>query len=188
MGSDHYPVRIIVGTRVCFDKGKKIPRWKLGSAIRDSFQEISANRFKAIREDNQVDVNIFSDELVTAIIQSAKGTIPESAGARRTKNVPWWNSERSKAIKDRNKAFRQLKKFHSQDALIQYKRALAIVRRTIKTQKRTFWRIYSNSIGSEVQSSDVWGMIWRMGGIRRNYEIPVLSNGDTNGCWKRRKG
>jgi hypothetical protein len=70
----------------------------------------------------QVDVNIFNDELVTAIIQSAKGTIPESAGARPTKNVPWWNSECSKAIKDRNKAFRQLKKFHSQDALIQYKK------------------------------------------------------------------
>ena len=52
VGSDHYPVRIKVGTRVCFEKGKKIPRWKLGSANWDSFEGIGANRLKAIREDN----------------------------------------------------------------------------------------------------------------------------------------
>lgn len=60
----------------------------------------------------------------------------------------------------------------------QYKRAQAIVRRTIRTQKRTFWRQYCNSIGREVQLADVWGMIRRMGGIRRNYELPVMSRGD----------
>ena len=38
---------------------------------------------------------------------------------------------------------------------------------------------YNSRLLTTDYSSDVWGMIWRMGGIRRNYEIPVLSNGDT---------
>ncbi|XP_050975638.1 uridine 5'-monophosphate synthase isoform X1 [Labeo rohita] len=64
------------------------------------------------------------------------------------------------------------------EALILYKRAQAKVRKTIKIQKRTFWRQYCCSIGREVQLSDVWGMIRAMGGIRKNYELPVMSNRD----------
>jgi len=68
----------------------------------------------------------------------------------------WWNNDCKEAIKARNKAFGQLKKHHSQDTLILYKRAQAKVRKTIKAQKRSFWRQYSNSIGREVQ--DLWDM------------------------------
>ena len=39
-----------------------------------------------------------------------------------------------------------------QDTLIEYNRAQAVVRRTIRKQKRTFWRQYCNSIGTAVMS------------------------------------
>lgn len=83
-------------------------------------------------------------------------------------------------MKARNKAFRQLKKKqqHSMDAMIKYKCAQALVRKTIQTQKRTFWRQYCESIGREVQLSDVCNMIRKMGGIRRNYELPVMIGAD----------
>lgn len=68
-------------------------------------------------------VNTFNDKLVNEIIQSAEESLPKCTGAKCTKIVPWWNRKCTKDIKARNKAFRQLKKFHSQDALIQYKRA-----------------------------------------------------------------
>lgn len=74
-----------------------------------------------------------------------------STGARRAKNVPWWNNDCNKA---RNKAFRKFKKIHSQEALMQHKRAQAIVRRTIRTQNPTFWRQFCSSIGKEVEPSD----------------------------------
>ncbi len=115
VGRDHYPVVTTVGTKACYDKGKKIPRWKLANANWDAFQEISASRCLKLQEENQVDVNIFNSALVNERIQSAKETIPKSTGARCTKNVPWWKSDCYKAIKARNKAFRKLKKFHSQD-------------------------------------------------------------------------
>jgi exonuclease III len=178
VGSDHYPVMTKIGTKICYEKEKRIPRWKLEKVNWEVFQEICEKRCLTLQVENQMDVNIFNNKLVNEIIQSAEEIIPKSTGVRCTKNVPWWNNDCKEAIKARNKAFRQLKKHHSQDTLILYKRAQAKVRKTIKAQKRTFWRQYCNSIGREVQVSDVWGMIRRMGGIRRNYELPVLNSGD----------
>lgn len=96
IGSDHYPVVTKVGTKIYLEKGRKIPRWKLGNANWDAFQIISAIRCNKFHEENQMDVNIFNAELVREIIQTAEGTIPKSAGARCTKNVPWWNANVAK--------------------------------------------------------------------------------------------
>ena len=52
------------------------------------------------------------------------------------------------------------------------------MRRTIRTAKRDYWRQYYNNIGRETQVSEIWGMIRKMSGIRRNNIIPVfISNG-----------
>ncbi len=91
----------------------------------------------------------------------------------RRKSVPWWNENCKKAF--RNKVFRQLKKHHSLEILIQYKRAQAVVRKNIRTAKRVYWKNYCNTIGRETQLSDIWGMIKRMTGIKRKYEIPILN-------------
>ncbi len=96
----------------------------------------------------------------------------------RRKSVPWWNENCKKAFKNRNKVFRQLKKHHSLEILIQYKRAQAVVRKNIRTAKRVYWKNYCNTIGRETQLSDIWGMIKRMTGIKRKYEIPILNQND----------
>ena len=166
VGSDHCPVMTKIGTTIYYEKGKMIPRWKLEKANWDAFQKISTIRMNTFQQENLMDVNVFNAELVKKMVQSAEETIPKTTGARRTKNVPWWTDECRIAIKKRNKAFRKLKKINSQDTLIEYNRAQAVVRRTIRKQKRTFWRQYCNSIGREVQLSDVWGMIRRMGGYQ----------------------
>jgi len=131
-----------------YEKGKKIPIWKLGDANWEAFQKISANRFYTLKVENLIDVNIINSKIVKEIIQSAEESIPKSNVIKRTKSVPWWNDSCSKAIKARNKAFRAQG-------------------RTIRIQKRTFWRKYCNTIGREVQLSDVWGMIKRMGGLEK---------------------
>ena len=77
--------------------------------------------------------------MVAGIIQSAEETIPKSTGSRRKKNVLWWDENCRKAVKSRNKAFRQLKKHHSIETLIQYKKPHdAVVRTTIRTAKRDY--------------------------------------------------
>jgi len=89
-----------------YEKGKKIPIWKLGDANWEAFQKISANRFYTLKVENLIDVNIINSKIVKEIIQSAEESIPKSNVIKRTKSVPWWNDSCSKAIKARNKAFR----------------------------------------------------------------------------------
>ena len=94
--------------------------------------------------------------------------------------MPWWDENCREAVKSRNKAFRQFKKHHSLETLIQYNKLQAVVRGTIRTAKRDYWRQYCNKIVRETQVSEIWGMIRKMSGIRRNNIIPVLiSNGKT---------
>lgn len=47
-----------------------------------------------------------------------------------------------------------------------------------RTAKRTYWRKFCNRIGKEIDINDLWAMIRKMGGIQRNYNIPVLVNND----------
>lgn len=61
---------------------------------------------------------------------------------------------------------------------INYKRAQAMVRRVIRTAKRIYWRKLCNRTGDAIYINDSWAMIRKMGGIQRNYNIPVLVNND----------
>jgi len=40
VGSDHYPVVTKLGIKICYEKEKRIPRWKLEKANWEGFQEI----------------------------------------------------------------------------------------------------------------------------------------------------
>lgn len=103
-----------VGTKICYEKEKRSPRWKLEKVNWEVFQVICENRCMTLQEENQMDVNIFNNK-------SAEEIIPKTTGVRRIKNAPWWNDDCKPALKARNKAFRQLKIQHSMDAMIQYK-------------------------------------------------------------------
>lgn len=59
-----------------------------------------------------------------------------------------------------------------------YKRAQAIVRKTIKAAKRKYWRNYCSNIGWDVQISGIWGMIRKMGGKHKTSRMPALRNGE----------
>lgn len=110
IGSDHYPIVTTVGAKICYEKEKRSPRWKLEKVNWEVFQVICGNRCMTLLEENQMDVNEFNNKLVSEIIQSAEEVIPKTTGIRRVKNVPWWNDDCKVVVKARNKAFRQLKK------------------------------------------------------------------------------
>ena len=175
VGSDHYPILVKVGIEIHQEGGARTPRWKLDEAEWGAFQIISEGRCVKLLGENMINVEEMNGKLVTALIQTAEETIPKSRGSKREKSVPWWDDNCSKAIKKRNRAFRQLKAHHTLDTLIEYKRALAVVRKTIRLAKRTYWRQYCNKIGRETQlAEEVWGMIRKMNGIKSNFEIPVM--------------
>lgn len=124
------------------------------------------------------DVEKYNEKFCEVLYSSAEMVIGKSNGKIRKKSVPWWTELCNKAIKDRNKAFKKVKRTFIFDDLILYKKAQANVRRVIRDAKKNYWRNYCNSIGDEVDISEVWGMIRKMGGFKRNFGIPVLNNGE----------
>jgi len=178
MGSDHFPIIVTIGTDVTKEDEIRVPRWKLNKANWELFQVLTDRQCEELRCLN--DVKLLNSELVSAIHQAAEISIPKASGRILKKSVPWWNEQCSAAIKERSKAFEQIRKSHTFEALVQYKRAQAAVRRTIRAAKRSCWREYCNTIGRETKLSDVWGVIRKMNGVKRNYSMPVLvCNGQT---------
>jgi len=52
-----------------------------------------------------------------------------------------------------------------------------MVRKTIRQAKRSYWRKFCGSIGSKTKI-EVWGMLRKMGGDRKDWTYPVLSSRD----------
>ena len=141
---------------------KRLQRWKTDQANWEFFQELSRKRFEQLHKEEWADVNELNKVAVTAIIECANESIPKASGYRNKKNVLWWDENCRQAIKEQNRAFRLLKKHHSMESLVQYKRSQAVVRSTVRAAKRACWRQYCSEIGRKVQLPDVWGMISKM--------------------------
>lgn len=43
--------------------------------------------------------------------------------------------------------------------------------------KKEYWRLFCEEIGKSTPVEEVWSMIKKMSGIRREYDYPVLSTG-----------
>lgn len=112
------------------------------------------------------------------LYSTAEEVIGKSKGEIRKKSVPWWTELCNKAIQARNKAFKKVGKTFIFDDFILYKKAQANVRRVIRDAKKNYWRNYCNSIGEEVNVSEVWGMLRKMGGFKRHFGMPVSNNGE----------
>lgn len=135
IGSDHYLIMIRVAIEVYEDESTKTAKWNFNEADWDTFKIINKSRCEGLFKKHPTNVEEFNEKLVSTIIETAEETIPKTKEGKGTKSVPWWDGNCRKAVKNRNKAFRQLKKHHSLDVLIQYKRAQAIVRKNMRTAK-----------------------------------------------------
>ncbi len=72
-------------------------------------------------------------------------------------------------------AFKVLRKTHNWENMIIYKKTQAETRKIIREVKKEYWRVYCEEIGKSTQVEEVWNMIKKMSGIRREYEYPVLN-------------
>lgn len=85
-------------------------RWIFEKANWAKFEEIYEERMVAIDSNQETDI---LNEKVCAIIEAASESIPKNKGKMTRKVVPWWTDKCSKAVRDRNKAFKLLKRTHT---------------------------------------------------------------------------
>lgn len=124
------------------------------------------------------DIDELNKMIINTIYESAEETIGKTSGAKKKKMVPWWSDECREAVKNRNKALKIVKSNHSFDHLLEYKRAQAEAKRIIREAKRKYWRDFCSNIGTGI-IKDIWGMIRKMGGMRRDFSLPVLRDNGT---------
>lgn len=154
IGSDHYPVMSKLNIDITKHSEYGSCRWVFQKANWERFKELSDSCLNLVQED---DIDKYENEVRQSIFLAAMATIPKSTGKGMRKAVPWWDEACSKAIKVRNQAFKMLKRTHTFQRLIEYKRAQAVVRRTIRQTKRTYWREYCSFIGNMVSVDQVLG-------------------------------
>ena len=54
------------------------------------------------------------------------------------------------------------------------------MRRTIRQRERAYWREFCSSIGSTTNINDIWGMVKKMEGNRREWSYPIISGAISN--------
>lgn len=109
------------------------------------------------------------------MMMSANESIPIKKYSKRKISVPWWNKDCDKAVRDRNRGYRALRKYPTEDKAVEYKRLRARARRVIKTaKKKKNWRRYCGKLGAETAVADIWWTVHRMSGSNIKKKMPVL--------------
>ncbi len=175
VGSDHFPIicKINVNSNPeCFLQKK----WMYEKADWNSFSKHCETNKDIVVEDS---VETFCDSITKLIMEAATLFIPQRIAGQKNKNIPWWKEECSKAIKERNKTFKQLRENMSMSNLVEYKKARAKTRRIIKNAKREGWREFCSTIGKDTPMDKIWNMLRNMSGKgKKSTLIPVLIEED----------
>jgi ribonuclease HI len=173
-GSDHYPIFISIPDSPLMPR---IPRWLLDKADWDLFNDFivlncSASEFASADEAVQYFTN--------TLHQAAVRAIPQTSGQCTRRPVPWWNSDCAAARKACRAAY---SRFHanrqSEFLKIQYKRARAKYKWTLKNARRSSWRQYVSSVNSSTPISQVWKRVSKIQGKYSPPRPPVLKIGNT---------
>lgn len=122
------------------------------------------------RTDVSGDMEEINDQVTSGIIRAVEGAIHRTKNRMNMKPVPWRTEECRQAVRNRNRAFKQLERTKNIQHLIQYKKAQAAVRRTVCQAKRASLRKFYDKIGRTTPVEEVWGMIKKMG-VTEGYGI-----------------
>lgn len=164
--SDHFPILIRSRTSD-LDYVKCPKKWKFDKANWETFQEEinkNINKLPSLSELNNYSINNIVENFTNLILESADKSIPKTSEIIRKNNLPWWNEECKKAVKDYKKAFRKFKKqAHNLDNnityKIDYKKKRSLCRRILKETKKKYWENWVSSITPKTPINDMWKKI-----------------------------
>lgn len=176
LGSDHYPILLKLNNFKVAVEENWYPKWRMREANWEMYKKIASDIFMEIMPNLSNNIEELNSMITNIIYESAEKAICKSTGLKKKKMVHWWNNECKEAIKVRKKAFKKLKINHSFDNLILYKKAQSKVRRTVKLSKKNYWRGFCSTIGMDVKINEIWGMIRKMGGTRRDFSLPEIKD------------
>lgn len=172
MGSDHVAIISKFG-RCLIEEPVRCP-------LRLNYKRANWNKFEKqvnmglAKIDSGKGVDEWNSSLSKMMWSAAVQNIPKKKIPVRREMVPWWTEECDLAVRDRNRAYKKLKKHLLENYAIEYKRLRAKARRVIKDAKKHSWKTFCNKLGLDTPLKKIWNPVHRMTGIYRQTEIPVL--------------
>ena len=170
--SDHFPIVMEKITHNSYAEGPK--KFNMKRARWDEFHT------KSTIADNLDNTSI--DEMcytiTSHIIDTAENTIPRVQTNNKIPHSPFWNEECEVAKRNKQRLLRRWQRTRLLCDRIDYKRAHAILKRTINEAKRTSWRTYVSSLSSSTPSNKVWNKVKKIAGKYKNKTIPTIKDND----------
>ena len=171
MGSDHFPILLKIGRNL-------VKEMVSGPSFFD-FRKADWDKFrygcdKSLGEVVEGTVDEWNDSLNAMVLRNAQECVPSKDTRAPKVSVPWWTKMCSEAVRERNSAYRLLRKYPIEDNVEKYKRLRAKARRVIKGAKRESWRKYCESLSMDTSVRKVWNAVHRMSGIKTCRKVPVL--------------
>ena len=169
LSSDHFP--IILKYRDGPILGKRPPRWNLRKADWSEFTSKIEVALSAAPADGQ---ELNAVDLTALLLRAAEGSIPRTSGFPRRAPVPWWTDACRDAIRARERAYRTFDRASTTVNAIEFRRARAAARRTMRAAKKASWRAYVSSLNRFTPTSRIWERIKRISGQLSSSPLPRL--------------
>lgn len=163
-GSDHFPIYIRSHYQLPTITSNR--RWLYKDADWTNFETIVSEKIPP-----GSDLTI--EEITHAILEAAQGSIPRTKGTSGGKKRQiWWNENVSKAIKQRRKALRKLKRLKDgdpakQEAKRNFAKAKVESRKIVEAAKRKSWIDFQEIFSARSSSSHLWQSYNKLNGKRR---------------------
>ena len=160
-GSDHLPILLKQITQ----NNTKTTKWNFNKANWIKFKDLCTKNLQ----------NVETMETFTEVLyQICEETIPRSTTIPNKPRKPWFTEECKKAIKDREKALKALRRNPDYNNLEFFRLCRAKARRTIKKSKRDSWQNYISKLNIHTPTTKVWEMIKKIKGKQNTPSISHL--------------
>ena len=150
-GSDHFPIFLTTHA----EDNATHPRYNFKKANWNLFGDLCSRSIDQKILESNCPVELFTEKITAA----AREAIPPYRGGKNLPRVPWFNEECKQAILDRKRAQRKFFKHPTLLNFINFKKAKAKSKFTIKQSKASSWRHYVSTINSHTSIKSVWKKI-----------------------------
>lgn len=164
-GSDHFPIL----SNLAFTVSQPPPptpllKYRVSGAKWDVYSSSLENKIISIPDSCDENPLVCYSKLVEAILSAADESIPLKKHKHNFYSPPWWDSECTQVVRERNIAEINYNRCMSFDNYLAFQRASAKYRKILSSKKKQGWIKFCESLSPTTPSALVWKQIRRFRG------------------------
>ena len=170
--SDHFPILLSPTSYVPLPNS---PRWCFDRADWRTFSSLSTPLLSPTEFSSSYDMLA---SFIVVLLSAAFVSIPRTTRSFSSKCVPWWNLACTKALRLKRAAWSGYRCRRDTPgqlvAFVNFKRASAQFRRTVRSAQTSSWRSYISTLTSSTPIASVWRRVHKLSGKHPPTPSPAL--------------